>query len=51
MPAELARPGTRFEDMLREELRNGHLGLTHAEEDSFIAARLQRRTADGRIVE
>jgi two-component system cell cycle sensor histidine kinase PleC len=51
VPAELARPGTRFEDMLREELRNGHLGLTAAEEDAFIAARLQRRAADGRIVE
>jgi len=51
VPEELARPGTRFEDMLREELRNGHLGLSRAEEDAFIAARLQRRAADGRIVE
>ncbi len=51
VPEELARPGTRFEDMLREELRNGHLGLSRAEEDSFIAARLKHRNADGRIVE
>lgn len=51
VPEELGRPGTRFEDMLREELRNGHLHLSQAEEDAFIAARLQRRTADGRIVE
>ncbi|MFN4281031.1 MAG: ATP-binding protein [Alphaproteobacteria bacterium] len=51
VPAELARPGTRFEDMLREELRNGSLGMTEAEENAFIAARLQRRAIDGRIVE
>jgi two-component system cell cycle sensor histidine kinase PleC len=51
VPEELARPGTRFEDMLREELRNGYLGLSRAEEDAFIATRLQRRAADERIVE
>ena len=51
VPAELARLGTRFEDMLREELRNGSSGMTEEEEDEFIAARLQRRAADGRIVE
>jgi two-component system cell cycle sensor histidine kinase PleC len=51
VPDELGRPGTRFEDMLREELRNGHLGLSRAEEDAFIATRLQRRAVDGRIVE
>jgi len=51
VPDELARPGTRFEDMLREELRNGQLGLSDAQEDAFIAARLRCRDTDGRIVE
>jgi two-component system cell cycle sensor histidine kinase PleC len=51
VPEELARPGTRFEDMLREELRNGHLGLSRAQEDAFIDARLRRRDANGRVVE
>ncbi|HEY4134281.1 MAG TPA: ATP-binding protein [Alphaproteobacteria bacterium] len=51
VPAELARPGTRFEDMLRDELRGGGLGLSAAEEDAFIRARLQRRDGSDRIVE
>ena len=51
VPERLARAGTRFEDMLREELRHGSLGMSAAEEDSFIAARLQRRADGGPVVE
>jgi two-component system cell cycle sensor histidine kinase PleC len=46
VPEELARPGTRFADMLLEEVRSGKLAMTAEEQEGFVTARLERRSAD-----
>ena len=45
VPDELARPGTRFADMLLEEVRSGKLAMDGDAQASFVAARLDRRRA------
>jgi two-component system cell cycle sensor histidine kinase PleC len=54
VPDELARSGTRFIDMLLEEVRSGKLAMGSDEQASFVAARLERRmvgVGEGPVVE
>ena len=51
VPEELARPGTRFADMLLEEVRSGKLAMTAEEQENFVTARLKRRLDEDRLVE
>jgi two-component system cell cycle sensor histidine kinase PleC len=54
VPDELARSGTRFIDMLLEEVRSGKLAMGSDEQARFVAARLERRMAgvgEGPVVE
>ncbi len=54
VPDELARPGTRFIDMLLEEMRSGKLAVSGDDQARFVAARLERRmvgTGQGPMVE
>ena len=51
VPEELARPGTRFADMLLEEVRSGKLAMSAEEQESFVNARLERRSSKDRGAE